>query len=110
MERTCVDCAADIRDRPPTAYLCKLCFFARQRAARQRYYESKPRGMARYTRTVGTEVVCPCGQERFIKTSGNHRFGPLCRAANDSFHDAVYNSRHPNRPFGPKVRALMAVA
>lgn len=102
--------------RSPQAVFCVTCFAARQRRNRRdayaRWKAAHPGATrrARYNGTVGTEVVCAtegCGAT-FIKKSGVHKFCDECRRANDSYHDSVWNARHPNRPFGPKVLALKA--
>lgn len=110
--RGCVDCGRCICSRPKDAYLCASDFDERQRDARKRYYEAHPKGRKRYTKTVGTEIVCAtpeCGAV-FVKKSGNHRFCDPCRTANDSYHDTVWNSRNPNRPHGPALNGVWGTA
>jgi hypothetical protein len=118
VERTCEDCNGSMEGRDPQAVFCKTCFAARQRRNRRdayaRWKAAHPGATrrARYNGTVGTEVTCAtpgCGN-RFIKKSGVHKFCDECRVANEAYHDSVWNRKHPNRPFGPKVRALKAAA
>lgn len=104
-QRTCADCSADISDRPKFAYLCRACAKARQVAHRRAYYAAHPKGGARYTGMVGTEIGCSgtgC-KNRFVKRGGNHIFCDDCRLANESYHDSVWNSKHPERAHGPAL-------
>lgn len=117
-DRQCEECATSLAGRDPQAVFCALCFKERQRRCRRdsyvRWKAAHPGATrrARYNGSVGTEVKCSTEgcDNRFIKRSGVHKFCNECRAANESYHDSAWNSRHPDRPFGPKVLALKAAA
>ena len=125
-QRVCVDCGADISGRAPHAYLCGeprvpsdgllrvnllSCSERRQRAARRANYRQwkaqhpGAKSRVRLNGTVGKEATCSCGVT-FVKRGGNHRFCDACGQANNDFHHAVWNLRHPNRPHGPALNGV----